>query len=213
MGIYTDAEREVLTEIGEPSADDRNLYKTLKQETGIWGWEKALINGQPREVEVSTSGNGSVTFNNRGAAITPGGTAGDVAELKGMLVDGNPATYVKTVLPYNLDHFPPSTDEIELGWMDDTINQDRGAYVDFTSEELHAGASTISLTPPREDIVVIEIDGKAGETRFKFLNSDISKTINEANFDLYRGIGLTESNGAGQVLRIRYVRQAMIYTG
>jgi len=186
----------------------------VRREAGVQGWAKALQQGQPRGMATSVTGGGSVTFDKFGANVSAGTTTGDTARVMTVYMYApDTLDLIKFVATYSTNYNTPLTDDVEIGLSDTGVNTDVGAYLDLTTQEYHAGATTsAAATPALGDLTVllIEIDFAAGETRFEQRGGvSESATIAEVNFPYEARIN-TNSNGTGETLRMQFIKEVYI---
>jgi len=183
----------------------------VKRQAGVQGVSLFLGGTQPRQILTETVGGGSVSFNVNGANVSAGTTTGDTAEIHSISRTwaGN-VDLIRTVVLYVCDWAPPYTDDVEIGSCYHVVNADNGGYLDLTTEEYHAGASTAAATTPAADsysVLIVEQDFVDGETRFEQRGA-VNETatiaaVDEGTF----GICTMESNGGGGLIRIAFLKQ------
>jgi len=220
--ILANADQGTLTTSGDSIADRIDDYVSnagvdpaiVRRKAGVQGWAHSLPYTQPDEIGTEVTGGGSVSFTKDGAVTNPGTTTGDVAKVYSL---NNPYSdsldllrFVGIITPWVTT---PYTDDTEVGLTHPNVNNDYGAYLDLTAEEYHAGASTSAATLPAQystSVLIIEIDFAAGETRFEQRGS-VSETATIADTSApYNGRVLMNSNGAGDELYTRFMKEMYI---
>ena len=193
-----------------PNQDDV-LYNS-----GVRGIEATPLYNSPRHFRDRATGSADIRYTHYGARVSGSATAGDVAKLDGL---HNPTvtsySEVHTVISYwTTGDAPPYTDDVELGVMDNGINADAGAYLDFTTGEYHAGATTAAATLPSNfdaALLRIEQDLANGETRF-YQRGKVNEDVTVADVSSGQYVILQyNSNGAGSnTFGVPYYRQVFV---
>lgn len=186
----------------------------VRREARAQGFSTTLINSQPREIITSTIGSGEILWTSSGASVSAGVTSGDAAKLRALnaLYLGGVELLKATVIfiPYDT---PPFTDDAEIGWLTTNVGGTSGAYLDLTSGEYIAGASSSAATLPAAEeisILAIEIDFNAGETRFKQRGS-VTEDVTIAEVSLpNQGLCIMNSNTIGETIYVMYASYIVI---
>jgi len=220
--ILANADQGTLTTSGDSIADRIDDYVSnagvnpaiVRREAGVQGWAQSFQYVQPDEVATSTTGGGSVTFEDIGAKMTAGTTSGDTAKLKGLdLQYTDYVDLIKLVAVITSRSTTPPTDDVEIGICRDGVNTDAGAYLDFTAQQYHAGYTTTAATVPAGNepiVLVVEIDYAAGESRFEQRGAvNETATIADTNPPEWV-IAQLNSNGGGEIYTLNYVKEIII---
>jgi hypothetical protein len=164
----------------------------------------------------SSSGSASVEFRRSGALLRGSATAGDSASIYGFHnVAFGEFSEIHTLIGYwILGANPPYTDDAELGTMETSVNSDVGAYLDFTTGEYHAGATTAAATLPgnfENCLLKIEQDFVNNETRFG-QSGAVDESVTVADVEVGKeAIGQYVSNGADEIpFSIAYYRTVFV---
>ena len=140
--------------------------------SALHGFETVPTYTQPDRLTNSATGGVSVVFNDLGVRLDGSTTSGDTGRIDTIrsVAYQNFSQVVIEIGYVTGGTAPPYTDDVEYGvLLNSGVNQDRGAYLDFTSSEYHVDTATVPATLPgtfASVLLRIKIDYAAGETTF-----------------------------------------------
>lgn len=186
----------------------------IRREADVQGWAVSLQYSQPSEISTAVTGGGSVTFDQYGMEANPGTTAGDTADVESLNLGTFDALDLHKFIAVIEPRAPtPLTDDAEVGFISSGVNVDNGAYLDLTTGEYHAVATTSAATLPAENecsVLIIEKDFALGETRFEQRGAvNESVTIGAVGSVAYDRVA-TASNGSGDGVLLAFIKEVYI---
>lgn len=138
--------------------------KDIRYDSAVFGYGDTFVRALPSWADGQTTGGGSVDPNRRGTEITAGTTIGDTASISTEFLNrntGNAEPIGRVIHRYRFAFNPNDTvaDEINIGAVDNTVENDSGAYYAPHRDEYQVG----TLTEPApsvssEELKYLEID-------------------------------------------------------
>ena len=171
--------------------------------SALHGFKTVPTHAQPDRFVDSTTGGVAPEYDDQGSRLDGSTTSGDTGRIDTIrsAVYKNFSGVMIEIGYITGGTAPPYTDDVECGvLLNSGVNQDRGAYLDFTSSEYHVNTTTAPATLPGSydsGLLRIDIDYTADETTFS-QSGAVSESVTVSAADAGQQTALAyKSNGNG----------------